>query len=102
MTDIPFNLFFFVCKNHGIDNFSSFPFLCSVDELASIQWKASKARLRLRHIKQGFEVQPPLNMINYVVRLLIWLARQVMCLFELIRSGGGDAEQTAAFWVDTA
>merc|ERR1739838_1215327 len=42
-------------------------------QLAYIQWKATKARLRLRHIVLGFVVESPMNLPTYVLRLGKWL-----------------------------
>ena len=52
-------------------NFIIRPF--PVDDVASVQWKASKARLRLRHIKLGFVAHPPLNIPTYIPRFIKWL-----------------------------
>ena len=45
----------------------------TVDNTVNMQWMASKAQLRMRHIKQGFVVYPPLNIPTYALRFIQWL-----------------------------
>ena len=53
----------------------------SVDEESSLQWKASRARLKLRCVYQGFVVQPPLNLPVYLLEFakLLWDAAASKC-----------------------
>ena len=44
-----------------------------MDKEATLRWKATKARLRLQYIKQGFLVPPPMNLLIYFLLFVKWL-----------------------------
>ena len=44
-----------------------------MDREATLRWKATKARLRLHYIKQGFVVPPPMNLPMNLFLFVKWL-----------------------------